>query len=137
MQDLEKEIPNATHKDAALQLALDAAELCMKALKLAASSSEKSHMTRRCKTLLDEAERIKGMKKWQPSIAKARQDNPEAGKNSKAKVLKEPLSNRSFSKREQILLLQNSRLNGFAFPPWKAPPDPGEFALNESGEKFL
>lgn len=109
----------------------------MKALKLATSSSEKSHMTRRCKTLLDEAERIKVMKKWQPSIAKARQENAEAGTDGKVKVLKEPLSTRTSSKREQILLLQSSKLNGFAFPPWKGPPDPGDFALDESGEKFL
>lgn len=43
--------------------------------------------------------------------------------------LKEPLSDRTLTTREQIILLEASRLHGCRFPPWKGVPDAKEFEL--------
>ena len=43
--------------------------------------------------------------------------------------LKEPLSNRKLTTREQIILLESSRLHGSVFPPWTTAPTPAEFDL--------
>ncbi|KAF2814625.1 cysteine proteinase [Mytilinidion resinicola] len=53
------------------------------------------------------------------------------------KSLKEPISSRTLSKKEQIILLKASRINGFVFPPWKEPPVPSEFHLEYQAEPFL
>ncbi|KAL8704682.1 MAG: hypothetical protein Q9201_002176 [Fulgogasparrea decipioides] len=49
--------------------------------------------------------------------------------------LKEPLSARALSTREQIILLEASKLHGCRFPPWKSSPDASEFNL--SGDQLL
>lgn len=41
--------------------------------------------------------------------------------------LKEPSCTRVLSTREQIILLEASRLHGYRFPPWKTSPDPRDF----------
>lgn len=51
--------------------------------------------------------------------------------------LKEPLSTRTLSTREQIILLEASRLHGCRFPPWKGPPDASEFELGEDQLLFM
>ncbi|KAL8738614.1 MAG: hypothetical protein Q9181_000610 [Wetmoreana brouardii] len=49
--------------------------------------------------------------------------------------LKEPLSARPLSTREQIILLEASKLHGCRFPPWKSHPNASEFEL--SGDQVL
>ena len=50
--------------------------------------------------------------------------------------LKEPSPSRSLSTREQIILLESSRLNGYRFPPWQNSPDTAEFELGEDQSLF-
>lgn len=51
--------------------------------------------------------------------------------------LKEPLSTRTLSTREQILLLQASKLHGCRFPPWEDLPAASEFELGEAQSLFM
>lgn len=51
--------------------------------------------------------------------------------------LKEPKSNRALTTREQIILLEASRLHGCRFPPWKNTPDDIEFELDASKVMFM
>lgn len=51
--------------------------------------------------------------------------------------LTEPDSVRVLSQKEEILLLRASKLNGFTFPPWRAPSDSAEFALVNGAEAFM
>ncbi|KAI4168036.1 MAG: hypothetical protein LQ343_006698 [Gyalolechia ehrenbergii] len=51
--------------------------------------------------------------------------------------LKEPKSNRALTTREQIILLEASRLHGCRFPPWKNTPDDIEFELDASKVMFI
>lgn len=65
-QDLEARIHNAPTKDEALNLALEAAELCFKAIKIATEPGQRSEIRSRCQSLLDGAERIKLLDEWRP-----------------------------------------------------------------------
>lgn len=56
---------------------------------------------------------------------------------ARIRKLTEPVSVRVLSQKEEILLLRASKLNGFAFPPWRAPPDSAEFALVDGAEAFI
>ncbi|KAF2105952.1 hypothetical protein BDV96DRAFT_508599 [Lophiotrema nucula] len=47
--------------------------------------------------------------------------------------LKEPVSTREMAKKEQIILLRASVVNGFKFKPWDKPPTSEEFALEGDG----
>jgi calpain-7 len=51
--------------------------------------------------------------------------------------LAEPVSTRKRSKREDIILLKASVVNGFKCPPWEGNPPPSEFAPQPGGELFV
>jgi calpain-7 len=51
--------------------------------------------------------------------------------------LKEPLSCRKLTTREEIILLEGAKLNGFIFPPWTTDPDLEEFDLGNGDGIFM
>ncbi|KAL9057732.1 MAG: hypothetical protein Q9206_002230, partial [Seirophora lacunosa] len=51
--------------------------------------------------------------------------------------LREPLSTRTLSTREQIIILEASKLHGCRFPPWVASPEASEFELGEAQSLFV
>jgi calpain-7 len=85
----------------------------MKATKLASNDQEKAIFRAKCKQLLTRAEEIKRDQQWTPSI----EDH----------LLKAPISQRAISNREELILLEGSKLNGFIFPPWTSEPDDSLF----------
>ena len=93
----------------------------MKALQLTDSPEEKRKLDQKCKELLTTAERIKGTKIWRPA--------------HELRKLEEPHSIRTLSKREEIILLESAKLNGFIFPPWTSPPEASDFELR--GVKYM
>jgi calpain-7 len=97
-----------------LENAILAAELYMKAVKLASSDQERTRLRSKCKQILSRAEEIKNLETWVPQ-------------KSKAALLKAPSSERAVTKAEQIILLEGSKLHGFIFPPWKDDPDESNF----------
>lgn len=147
-QDADKyayQLPRSSNKDEALEIAIKAAETSMQALKLAQDPDEKAKLSTRVKQLLKEAETIKSSRDWRTAIGSSspstQRDNGNGNDttvtSSKTRVLKEPQSTRKLPKSEQILLLKAGFLNGFKFPPWTIPPDPGEFELNHGEDMFL
>ncbi|EMD68824.1 hypothetical protein GGP41_008813 [Bipolaris sorokiniana] len=51
--------------------------------------------------------------------------------------LREPVSSRQPSKREEIILLKASMVNGFKFPPWTKEPSADEFASRHGDGDFI
>jgi calpain-7 len=51
--------------------------------------------------------------------------------------LAEPVSTRKRSRREDIILLKASMVNGFKCPPWDKNPSPGEFMGQQDMELFM
>lgn len=99
--------------------AIRAVELYMKAAELASNDDEKSRLRGKCKQLLSRAEEIKKSPQWTPK---------------KSKTILE--STRAISKREEIILLESSRLHGFIFPQWKSDPDDSVFVEHSSTAKY-
>ncbi|KAF2229130.1 cysteine protease PalB [Viridothelium virens] len=134
-QELEAEIAQATDKDAALQLAVRAAELAMRCLQLASSSDQKAAVSKRCKLLLEQAEEIKNDPHWQP-FKPIRQQSSSACLPL-VKKLNDPISARKFTTSEKIVLLKASKLNDYIFPQWEGPPDPSYFEIKPDQKPFL
>ncbi|KAJ5156997.1 uncharacterized protein N7482_008097 [Penicillium canariense] len=108
-------IATATSQKAALEAAINAAEHYMKALRLA-SSDDRKLLDSKCKELLTRAERIKAAADWQP-----------AARQKRVAGLRPPTSKRKLTTREEIIILEGAKLNGFIFPPWERPPASAEF----------
>ncbi|KAK2773920.1 cysteine protease [Onygenales sp. PD_12] len=129
-QKAENDVSAAETQSSALEAAIGAIEHYMNALKLASSPSDRQRLDVKCKELLRTAEEIKRSKNWsQPRRPRVTPRNPNL-------TLREPISTRALSNREQIILLEDSKLNGFVFPPWSSEPDPREFELEEDSEYF-
>jgi len=82
----------------ALQHAITAAELYMKAAKEASSPAEKTRFKRKCQDLISQAETLKA---------------PRDGA---------PQQSRELTTAEKIILLKSSKLHGSVFPPWEQAP---------------
>jgi calpain-7 len=107
-------ISETSNHDEALRRAIKAAELYMRAMEVTTGGHEKARLKKKCETLLRRAE----------SLKKA------------AQGLKAPVSTRSFTTKEQVILLEGSKLNGFVFRMWESDPDPEEFRLRDGEELF-
>lgn len=105
--------------------AIRAAELYMKISKLASSDAERARFRGKCKQLLSKAEEIKQAAQWTPSASKEVEV-----------LLKAPLSGRQISRREEVILLEGSKLHGFKFPPWTNEPDNSLFDSNPDETSF-
>ncbi|KAK2882700.1 hypothetical protein FQN49_000099 [Arthroderma sp. PD_2] len=134
--EAENDVCSASTQKQALEAAINAAEHYMDALRLVDDPVEKRLFDSKCKEYLTLAERIKLSKDGggRPAPASSVIPSSQSGSGDK-----EPTSTRTPSNREQIILLENSKLNGFVFPPWSATaiPDPGEFQVDEEGGLFL
>ncbi|TAQ84382.1 hypothetical protein B7494_g7289 [Chlorociboria aeruginascens] len=122
--EAELNVDKALSKDEALQSAILAAELYMKAFNLASHEQEKARLRSKCKQLLAKAEDIKVMPNWLPT-AKIKQIS-----------LKAPSSERILTRREEVILLEGSKLHGFIFPPWKSDPEDSTFREEFAGSLF-
>lgn len=102
----------------------------MKAVKLASDENERKRLKLKCKKLLGRAEEIKQMKTWSKSL---RVD----GSKPAPKPLKAPVPKRKLSAREEIILLEGSRLHGSVFPAWKSDPEESMFDEQDGNGPFL
>lgn len=138
LQKLQDALLLAPTKDAALEIALSAAELSMRALKLAKDPATRKSMSTKVKSLLEQAEQIKRDDCWQPKPKSTvvKPFHVEFPNASAIKKLEEPVSLRQQSTAEKILLMKASQLNGFKFPPWQRPPADTEFNLGPGETPF-
>ncbi len=128
---------NSSTSQEALKAAVDAIEQCMRALRVATDENEKARLDQQCRTLLAQAEHIKTSEASTDQCSDQLVLGQELRSSTIRPKLREPLSGRELSTREQIILLDGSKLNGFVFPPWKNPPDPHEFELRDGQDRFL
>lgn len=116
----------------ALEATIAAAELYMQALCLASKSADKARLDSKCKELLTKAEALK-----KENISPQRGDQASASSSPSKAGLKQPISKRKLTTREEIILLEGSKLNGFVFPPWREDPSPEEFTVKEGQVPFV
>ncbi len=101
---------------AALQHAISAAELYMKAADEATTAAERARLKRRCQELVIRAEQLKTAAPLPPPPTRP------------------PQQSRELSTLEKTIVLRSSRLHGSVFPPWEAEPGLGTFAPASKGE---
>ncbi|KAF2399861.1 cysteine protease PalB [Trichodelitschia bisporula] len=138
-QELKTRLDSATSQGEAVNIAVQAAQVCISALSIATDKGEKTGFRDQCTSMLDEAARIKKSTTWKPNYG--RTDRPlRTVKSSVASSVKlaesGPVSNRELSRAEQIILLRSSKLHGLQFPPWKEVPRPAEFELPHNRDLY-
>src|SRR5690349_19890390 len=101
----------------------------MKAIKLANSGSERARLKERCLSIFASAAEIKKVEQWQPLRSYA------GPVELPSESLRVPHSSRQLSTREEVILLEGSKLHGLVFPPWSSEPDEREFVAPK-GELF-
>lgn len=102
----------------AFDAAVEAAELYLQALKLADNRTDRARLRAKCKELLTRSEQLRGDGAHQLDREK-------------------PISKRTLTTREKIILVEGSKLNGFKFPIWESAPEPAEFELSDGEEQFV
>ncbi|KAH8658750.1 PALB protein [Tricladium varicosporioides] len=122
-QAAEGRVDKSVTRDEALKNAINAVELYVQATKAARNDSDKVRLRNKCKQLLSRAEEIKKSSHWTPT-------------KSVDVSLKAPASSREITKREEIILLEGSKLYGFIFPPWTTEPDDSIFDEKPSGKSI-
>jgi calpain-7 len=128
-QAAEERITHSSTKEEALKNAILATEIYMKAIKLASSAAERDKLKAKCMRVLARAEEIKQMKNWSLPV---NQD----GMVTRGRRLKTPSSLRALSTREEVILLESSKLHGFIFPPWQSDPTEEFFDMVGNGEYY-
>lgn len=106
-----------------LEAAISAAELYMKALKIADLPNDKARLYRKTKQLIVQAEKLK--------------DDERNASPILARTYIHPTSKRVLTTREKIILLESSKLNGTMFRQWTTNPDNQSFELKDVQELFV
>lgn len=102
----------------------------MKAIKLASDGSERERLKSRCMKILARAEEIKQVETWDILVK-------QKGQAGASYDLNVPFSNRALSTREQVILLESSKLHGFVFSPWTSEPEEELFQAMGCNGSFL
>ena len=128
-------IDQALTRDEALSLAMEAAEMCMEAIKKAVDMHQRSDLKQRCESLLDKVEQIKStmdlpqaltpspLNHSQLSLRPATTSNRARVSHIASHARPEPRPSRKLSLTEQLIIFRNSKLHGFKFAPWESVPD--------------
>ena len=118
----EKLIASKTGISATLKATVESAELYMQALKLSDTPSDRPRLDAKCKVLINQAEQLK----------RTQDGRPRANAPSEP-----PMSPRKLTTRENIIVLEGSKLNGCVFKPWDKPPPADDFVLRSGEDSFV
>ena len=127
-RSLEGAVTSKPNDKAALEATVSSAELYLQALRLADRPQDKKRLDAKVNGLLAQAERIKAAQDGKP--------RPSPKIAPKKRHLEPPFSKRKLTTRENIILLEGAKLNGFIFKPWAGPPSQEEFS-RPNGESFF
>jgi calpain-7 len=154
LRDLRDKYQEPISRQDSLALAIEAAEIHLKCLKLSSSTVEKKALREKTIYLFDEAEKLKGNPNYAPArpiqelVFGAKHDRQPTKEpvhssftNSKSippavRLLSPPQSTRELPISEQRLILEASRLNAAIFPPWKPADDAEQFDTRPEGDIF-
>lgn len=123
----EQKISRSTNQNARLENAIAAAELYMQALRLADNPIEKKQIDQKTRELISIAE----------SLKRVNNGDARASSNVSRTTADHAVSKRKLTKREEIILLEGSKLNGTLFKPWTTTPQPEEFLLADGANFFV
>jgi hypothetical protein len=114
-------ITNSNNNKESLEAIIKSTELYFQALRVTENGQDKKRLQTKVKALLAQAERLRAAQDGAPALKKQ---------------LVAPTSTRKLTTRENIILLEGAKLNGFIFRPWSSAPAPEEFSLREGEPMF-
>jgi len=153
--ELQHRYNDCLSREDSLNLAIEAAEIHLKALRLASDGAQKKTLKSKTLFLFEEAEKIKkgsdfvpdnrvyelvfgvGSAKKVQSLRDFEQEVHVTESSSAVKALLAPVSSRPFSVREQKVLLEGSVVNGTKFPVWKETDGSESFDLVPGQAQFM
>lgn len=121
----ERQVAASSSREEALELAIRAAETSMRALNLVSDPKERIKYSTRAQQLMRRAEHIKRNGEWRNPAPTAPPLSPL--RPDQVRLLTEPVNSRELPRKEKVLLLKASFLNGVKFPPWDGLPADSEF----------
>lgn len=136
LQRAEKDYAEASTREEALKAALEAATHLLDAIASTHSTcrDERRRLEGKARFFLGCAEKIKTQKIWPLGHAGGYEEREVVMGAHRT----EPLSTRSLSRREQIILLEDSKLNGNIFAPWEGGHvDEQEFLRPPAGDELF
>jgi calpain-7 len=117
---LEQSISTKSKSLNALSATIASAELYMRALEIASNKDDRKRLEAKFNDLIKKADHLKSCQ----DLSKKRDTNVQ------------PVSKRKLTTRENIILLEGSKLNGFIFKQWEKPPLNEEFEF-QNGEQLF
>lgn len=126
-RSVERSISAKASDNAALEATIKSAELYLQALRLAGKPADRKRLDAKFNELISQAERLKSSRDRKARFL------PKEGS---IEPLKAPISTRPLTTRENIILLEGAKLNGFVFKPWTNAPSSEEFSLREGESPF-
>ena len=118
---LEESVGSKTTVAAKLKAAIESAEFYMQALRVTENPEDRKLIKSKCNEMIERAKHLKL--------------GQDASPKRSATVY--PVSMRKLTTRENIIILEGSRLNGYQFMPWERAPLQEEFALQAGQEPFV
>ena len=118
---LEESIDSMPSGSAKLKAAIESAELYMQALRITKDPEDRKVIDSKCKELIERGTHLKL--------------GQDAAPRRSTTIY--PVSMRKLTTRENIIILEGSKLNGFVFKPWDRPPLQDEFALESIDKPFV
>ncbi|KAK4911901.1 cysteine protease, partial [Elasticomyces elasticus] len=125
----EEQLKGDRGHDAQVQAAISAAELYMQALRLADNVNDRQRLDKKTKALISKAEEL-------GSVQSSNHSDGATTARSQVGVARPPKSTRELTKREQIILLEGSKLNDVMFKPWTSDPISEDFVLRKAEGPF-
>lgn len=129
---LESCVDAQTSSHGRLQTTVAAAELYMKALSIASDPSNRKWLDARTSLLITYAEKLKAV----GDVDNASIPSLAADLAAARAARPVPTSTRKHSTREQIIILEGSKLSGSIFRPWMEDPSENDFSLNTDSMLF-
>jgi calpain-7 len=117
-------IANSGNGKASLEAIIKSTELYFQALRVTENGQDRKRLQTKVKSLLVQAERLRAAHDGAPAASAPK------------KTLIAPISTRKLTTRQDIILLEGAKLNGFIFKPWTSEPAPEEFVLRDGEPMF-
>lgn len=117
---LKRSIDSRPGSATALGAAIESAEYYMKALQIAGNPEDSTRLNAKFNELVSKADHLKSCQEL----------------SVKRSINVYPVSMRKLTTRENIILLEGSKLNGFVFKPWERSPLQDEFELKKGDDLF-
>ncbi|KAI9894060.1 MAG: cysteine protease [Vezdaea aestivalis] len=124
-----KAFSSGTRPEDSFKLITKAADLYIKSMSKITTKQDALRLKHKIETALAHAENLK---------AEALSQEPQDQSEGRARwVQRAPLASEPATRKEQIILLKGSKLNGFIFPPWQVIPSSDDFEPGRGGSLFL